>query len=67
MTRPRRQQASSVFVPEGEGGLDRPSVALVHQLRVIDQQKLLFRRGELSAERLSQIEAVIPFVLGLPV
>jgi len=58
--------ANTVWIPANEAGLDRDSVALCHQIRVLDRRKLLGRIGELAPERLSEIEVAVAFVLGLP-
>ncbi len=58
--------ASTVLIPAKEAGLDHPSVALCHQIRVIDCRKLKNKIGELSLERLSEIEIAVVFVLGIP-
>ena len=58
--------ANTVFLPEGEAGLDQPSVALCHQICVLDRRKLVRKLGELTAEKVSEIEAAVSFVLGLP-
>src|SRR5690348_15730171 len=44
------------LIPGGEGGLDRDSVALCHQIQVRGKVRLLFRLGELSDERLVEIQ-----------
>ena len=54
------------MIPAKEAGLDHPSVALYHQIRVIDCRKLKNKIGELSLERLSEIEIAVVFVLGIP-
>jgi len=62
----RGNSATTVSVHPSEGGLDRPSVALCHQLRALDARKLESHLGELPPERLYEIEAAVAFVLGLP-
>ena len=58
--------ANTVWIPANEAGQDRDSVALCHQIRVLDRRKLIRRIGELAPERLSEIEVAVAFVLGLP-
>ena len=58
--------ANTVFIPAQEAGQDHPSVALCHQIRVLDRRKLIHRIGRLPAERLSEIEVATVFVLGIP-
>jgi len=58
--------ANTVWIPASEAGQDRDSVALCHQIRVLDRRKLIRKIGELAPERLSEIEVAVMFVLGLP-
>ena len=58
--------ATNVLVLRGEGGLVEDSVALCHQIRVLDKRRLLGKIGELAAERMSEIEASVAFLLQLP-
>jgi len=62
----RAGYANTVWIPAGEAGQDYDSVALCHQIRVLDRRYLIRRIGELVPERLSEIEVSIAFVLGLP-
>ena len=66
-TQPRRAGfANTVLITAREGGQDRASVALCHQIRALDRRKLIHKLGELAPERLSEIELAVLFVLGLP-
>jgi len=58
--------ANTVWIPEKEAGQNQDSVALCHQIRALDRRKLIHKIGELEAERLSEIEASVLFVLGIP-
>jgi len=58
--------ASTVSIPAKEAGQDQDSVALCHQIRALDRRKLVSKIGELAPERLSEIEASVLFVLGIP-
>lgn len=57
---------TSVALETGEGGLRERSVVLCHQLRVLDRRKLIKQLGTLPPPKLSEIEAAVAFVLGLP-
>ena len=46
---------SSVFIPAGEAGLEKDSVALCHQLQARGKVRLLTKLGELSESRFSEI------------
>ena len=56
---------SCVMVPQGEGGLANDSVALCHQLRVLDKARLLHRLGRFENEILADIEAHVMFTVGI--
>ncbi len=63
---------SCVFVPKGAGGLEVDSVALCHQIRVIDKNKGLLDSsgnvelmGKLPSATMSLIEETISITLGL--
>lgn len=58
--------AHTVFIPAKEAGQDLDSFALCAQIRALDCRKLTRRIGELTPERLSEIETTVTFVLGLP-
>lgn len=51
----RTSLPSSVFIPNGEGGLTQDSVALCHQLRVLDKTRLRNKIGEVNPETLVQL------------
>lgn len=53
-----------ILIPSGEGGIDRDSVALCHQLRVLDVTRLERKLGELNPETLVNIESVVLLTLG---
>ncbi len=62
----RSHGGATVLTQSGEGGLTLPSVALCHQIRVLDVNKLQKQLGNLPQERLYEIEAAVAFTLGLP-
>jgi mRNA interferase MazF len=53
------------IIPAGEGGLPQDSVALCHQIQVRGKVRLLSRLGELSEDRLAEIEHCLLDTLGL--
>lgn len=61
-----RQLPSCVFVPQGMGGLYEDSVALGHQIRTVDRQRLLDFLGTLPDVWIAQIEKAITFTLQIP-
>ena len=53
-----------LLIQVGEGGLERDSVALCHQLRVIDKTRLQRKVGVLTLEKLTIIEGKVLLTLG---
>ncbi len=56
---------SCVVVSKGEGGLAGDSVALCHQLRVLDSARLRPRLGTLGPQTLSAVESKMLFTMGI--
>jgi len=61
----RASLPSCVQVSKGEGGLDSDSVALCHQLRVLDKTRLQRKMGEVSEETMAAIENRVIFTIGI--
>ena len=61
----RASMPSSVVVRQGEGGLIYDSVALCHQIRVLDKSGLLDYIGSVSPQTLCLIGEKVRFTLGL--
>ncbi len=61
----RAQLPSCLLLQAGEGGLARDSVLLCHQLRVLDQSRLVTRLGQVSDSILTEIDRVVVFTLGI--
>jgi mRNA interferase MazF len=59
----RASLPSCVRIAQGEGGLAHESVALCHQLRVLDKTRLQRMLGTVSRETLSAIESCVLFTL----
>jgi mRNA interferase MazF len=56
---------SCLQIRKGEGGLLSDSVALCHQLRVVDKSRLIRKLGAVSEETIKQVESVVLFTLGI--
>jgi mRNA interferase MazF len=56
---------TTLFIPAGEGGLLNDSVALCHQVQVRGKMRLVNRLGELSGERLSEVQDCLLTTLGM--
>jgi mRNA interferase MazF len=61
----RASLPTCVRISQGEGGLTSDSVALCHQLRVLDRMRLRRNLGRVSRETLSAVESVMLFTLGI--
>jgi len=61
----RASLPSCVFLSRGEGGLVSDSVALCHQLRVLDKSRLQRKLGTVSQQTLSAIESGMLFTMGI--
>lgn len=57
----RASLPTCVLLPEGDGGLAADSVALCHQLRVLDKSRLIRRLGVVSALSLAAIDQCVRF------
>ena len=47
---------TTILIARGKGGLSQDSVALCHQVTTLDRSKIRQRLGELSAEKMLEIE-----------
>jgi mRNA interferase MazF len=56
---------SCVGIPQGEGGLTSESVALCHQMRVLDTVRLRSRLGQVSDQTLAEVEKCVLFTMGM--
>ena len=51
--------------PSGEAGLDKDSIALCHQIQVRGKARLLELLGELTEDRLAEIQECVLNTLGM--
>lgn len=56
---------SCVQISNGEGGLVSDSVALCHQLRVLDKSRLIRKLGTVNPTTISAIESCVKFTMGM--
>ena len=56
---------TGVQIPQGEGGLTSESVALCHQMRVLDAVRLRSKLGQVSSQALVEVEKCILFTMGI--
>jgi mRNA interferase MazF len=55
---------TSLLLPKGSGGLSHDSVALCHQVRVLDKTRLLKLLGTLTSEQITDLEAKMMLAMG---
>jgi mRNA interferase MazF len=53
-----------LLISGGQGGLSQDSVALCHQLRVLDKSRLIKKLGQLEPDAIAQLESIVLFTLG---
>jgi mRNA interferase MazF len=53
-----------IKISSGEGGLNQESVALCHQIRVLDKTRLTSKLGQLKLETIALLETTVLFTLG---
>jgi mRNA interferase MazF len=61
----RRFQPSCVFLPKEDTGLPYDSLALTHQIRVVDRSHLKEFKGALASDLLVKLDEALRFTLGL--
>lgn len=61
----RASLPSCIRISTGDGGLTNDSVALCHQLRVLDQMRLRHKLGTVKQDTLSTIENCVLFTMGI--
>ena len=61
----RASLPTCVQISKGDGGLASDSVALCHQLRVLDRMRLQRKLGSVRQSTLLTIESVVLFTLGI--
>ncbi|NJO41352.1 MAG: type II toxin-antitoxin system PemK/MazF family toxin [Cyanobacteria bacterium CRU_2_1] len=62
----KRVYPTHVLIQASEGGLDRDSIALAEQIRVLAKTRLLRLRGELSEATLVKLDRALLIALDLP-
>ncbi|MEM7757427.1 MAG: type II toxin-antitoxin system PemK/MazF family toxin [Cyanobacteria bacterium P01_A01_bin.40] len=60
----RAKLPSSLLIISGQGSLEKDSVALCHQLRVIDITRLKKKLGQLDSSVISDLETKVLLTLG---
>ena len=61
----RRSQPSNVFLPAGSGGLPEDSLAMTHQIRVLDKNSLDKYSGKLPSALMELVDGALRRTLGL--
>lgn len=52
-----------MFLPKSDSGLPKDSVALVHQIIVVDKRRIENKLSKISTDKLQEIESAIDYVL----
>ena len=60
----RASLPTCLLIPKDEGGLAQDSVALCHQMRVLDKTRLLNKLGDLNTETITSLEGIVLLTLG---
>jgi mRNA interferase MazF len=60
----RASLPTCLLIYSGQGGLNQDSVALCHQLRVLDKTRLIKRLGLLEEGAIANLENIVLFTLG---
>jgi mRNA interferase MazF len=60
----RASLPTCIQISSGEGGLNQESVALCHQIRVLDKTRLTKKLGQLESETITILETTVLFPLG---
>lgn len=60
----RASLPTCLMISSGQGGLNQDSVALCHQLRVIDKTRLIKKLGQLELEVIANLESIVLFTIG---
>jgi len=59
----RASLPSGIQISKGEGGLASDSVALCHQLRVLDKTRLQRQLGSITPQTITAIETCVLFII----
>ena len=61
----RASLPTAIMIQKGEGGLATDSVALCHQLRVVDKLRLIRRLGSVSGATMAEVNRCVLFTIGI--
>ena len=61
----RAELPSCAKINQGDGGLTSDSVALGHQMRAVDETRLMRRLGSVSGQTMMNVERCVLFTLGI--
>jgi mRNA interferase MazF len=61
----RRGLPFLVPVPKGEGGLTKDSHILAHQIRIVDESRIVEKLGWVKPKTMREVDAALKFVLHL--
>jgi mRNA interferase MazF len=61
----RASLPTCVLIPKSDKSVKNDSVALCHQMRVLDKTRLIHKIGEIESEILENIDKCVMFTLGI--
>ena len=62
----KQSELGLTLIPAGEGGLDKNSLVVAFQLRMIDKQRVIKKLGSIGDSFLSEVNESLRAVLDLP-
>ena len=62
----KQSELGLIFIPAGEGGLEKDSLVIAFQVRVIDKRRIIRRLGVINESFMSEVNESLQAVLDLP-
>ncbi len=62
----KQSELGLTLLPAGEGGLDKDSLVIAFQLRMIDKRRVMRKLGSISGQFFSEVNESLRAVLDLP-
>jgi len=62
----KRSELGLTFLPAGEGGLDKDSLAIAFQVRMIDKRRVIRRLGSVGEPFMDEVTESLKAVLDIP-
>ena len=62
----KQSELGLIFIPAGEGGLEKDSLVIAFQVRMIDKRRIIHRLGVIHESFMSEVNESLQAVLDLP-